>query len=80
MKRITEAEAGLRMDELEKKVSSFLILHQKDTIELTDLSELAFTNLKKYFDGKYDVQGIITVLRTGSSEINYTLHISKIQE
>ena len=75
--RITEAEAGLSIDKLEKKVLSFLRLYPIDTIELTNLSETAYDLLKKHFDERYTVEGIITILRTESNEINYTLHITK---
>ena len=77
MERITEAEAGLNIDKLEKKVSSFLSLYPTDTIELTDLSETAYDLLKKYFGEGYVTEGIINVLRTEGNEINYTLHIKR---
>lgn len=75
MGRITAL--SLDTNELEKKVKLILRVHPEDTVELTDLSELAYDSLKNFFCRDYEVNGIINILNTKDKRVNYTLHIKR---
>jgi len=68
---------GIGIGELEKKVKEVLEKNQNDTVELLDLSETTYEQLKNIFETNYEVRAIINILKIGSKSKNYTLHIRK---
>lgn len=69
---------NINLSILEKEVREVLEDHSLGTtVELFDLSVNTYERLKIRFSGKYEVRGIINLLRAGNQERSYVLHIRK---
>lgn len=68
------------LNELEREVGEILENGNVDTtVELSDLSESSYRQLAERFGDRYEVQGIINILRIGNGGRNYVLHIRRNQ-
>jgi len=69
---------NIDLNELEREVKEILDNSSLDiTVELSDLSETAYTQLANKFLENYEVQGTINIVRIQTKERNYILHIRK---
>ena len=63
--------------ELEKKVKEVLEKNPNDAVELSDLSENSYEQLKNIFRVNYEVIGVINILRIGNMDENYIFYIKR---
>ena len=71
-------EGNIDLNKLEKEVKGILDNNPLDTtVELSDLSETSYTQLKNRFSENYGGQGIINILKIETKERTYILHIRK---
>ena len=69
----------ISLPELEAIVKDTLKQHPNDTVELSDLSELTYRQLRERFGEYCEVRGIINILRKENGNGNdkqYVLHVS----
>lgn len=68
----------VNLNKLEREVGEILKNGPIDTtVELSDLSEDSYRQLAERFGDRYEVQGIINILRIGNGGRNYVLHIRR---
>ncbi len=68
---------NISVNKLEKEVKQVLDANPRDTVEVRDLLESQYMQLKARLENNYDIRGIICILRLSGTDETYSIHIMR---